>query len=94
MFDKNDFIQFLNLWSQHIDLLYDKSIEHNPCYRHIMKQKARYTPEMVKEIFGHLSKSSRVQKKVEKREEFTKGKSEVPQMAAKKDEPMFFDDII
>ena len=50
MFDKNDFIQFLNLWSQHIDLLYDKSIEDNPCYRHIMKQKARYTPEMVKEI--------------------------------------------
>lgn len=51
-------------------------------------------PEMVKEIFGHLSKSSRVQKKVEKREEFTKGKSEVPQMVTKKDEPMFFDDII
>ena len=51
-------------------------------------------PGMVKEIFGHLSKSSRVQKKVEKREEFTKGKSEVPQMASKRDEPMFFDDII
>lgn len=51
-------------------------------------------PEMVKEIFGHLSKQSRVQKKVEKREEFTKGKSEVPQMVTKKDEPMFFDDII
>ena len=55
---------------------------------------AEEIPQMVKEIFGHLSQQSRVQKKVEKREEFTKGKTSVPQQTVKKDEPMFFDDII
>jgi hypothetical protein len=54
---------------------------------------AEEIPQMVKEIFGHLSKTSRIQKKVEKREEFTKGKSEVAQNLPKKNEPLFFDDI-